>query len=180
MIFPGQQSNSILVLGIGNILNNDEGIGVHAARTLQAKYPDPAGFVIHDGGTLGLNLLPLVDDATHLLILDAVDAGREPGALIELVGEQIPLFGGAKLSEHQLTFQEVLGLALLRGTLPPQLRLIGVQPADLSVGVGLSTAGEAALPAMVAAAEAVLRRWGLSLVAAHATSYDALAGADLS
>ena len=161
MIYPGQTDKPVLVLGIGNILNTDEGIGVHAARALQARYPDPAGFTIHDGGTLGLNLLPLVDDASYLLILDAVDAGREPGALVELQGEDIPLYGGAKLSEHQLTFQEVLGLAMLRGTLPENLCLIGVQPADLSVGIGLSATAEAALEPMLAAAESRLRRWAV-------------------
>jgi len=161
MMHPGQSGAPILVLGIGNILNTDEGIGVHAARALQARYPQPEGFTIADGGTLGLNLLPLVDDATHLLILDAVDAGREAGTIITLGGAEIPLFGGAKLSEHQISFQEVLGLAMLRGTLPLRLHLVGMQPADLSIGVGLSQVGERALPQMIAAAEGVLHTWGL-------------------
>lgn len=161
MIYPGQSSTPVVVLGIGNILNTDEGIGVFAVRALQEKYPEPDTFAIRDGGTLGLNLLPLVDDSTHLLILDAVDARREPGTLVELEGTDIPLFSGAKLSEHQVTFQEVLGLALLRHTLPEHLCLLGVQPADLSVGVGLSAVGEMALPKMVAAAEVVLHRWGV-------------------
>lgn len=161
MIYPGESGVPVLVLGIGNILNTDEGIGVHAVRVLQEKYPQPEGFSIADGGTLGLNLLPMVDDSTHLLILDAVDAGREPGTVIELHGEAIPLFGGAKLSEHQLTFQEVLGLAMLRGTLPENLYLVGVQPADMTVGVGLSEIGQKALPQMVAAAELILQKWGL-------------------
>ncbi len=161
MFYPGKPSASILVLGIGNILNTDEGVGVHAVRALQDKYPAPDAFTLSDGGTLGLNLLPLVDDATHLLILDAVDARREPGASIELEGADIPLFGGAKLSEHQITFQEVLGLAMLRGTLPGHLRLVGMQPADLSIGVGLSEVGQKTLPQMVSAAEAILRAWGV-------------------
>lgn len=156
------EKNRALVLGIGNILNTDEGVGVHAARRLKEIYGEPEQFTIHDGGTLGLNLLPLVDDAERLLILDAVDAGQPAGTIIELEGEEIPLFGEAKLSEHQLTFQEVLGLAMLRRTLPPELYLIGVQPADLSIGVGLSTVVEAALPEMLARAEARLRAWDVT------------------
>lgn len=161
MIYPGQSNYPILVLGIGNILNRDEGVGVHAAQALQAKYPNPVGFTIHDGGTLGLNLLPLVDDATHLLILDAVEARKAPGTVIQLAGEAIPLWGGAKLSEHQLGFQEVLGLAMLRQKLPPHLHLIGMQPADLSIGVGLSPLAEQALPHMLEAAETLLANWGV-------------------
>lgn len=160
-MFPGQKSTEMLVLGIGNILNHDEGVGVHVVRALQEKYPDPDNFTIFDGGTLGLNLLPLVDDATHLLVIDAVDGGKAPGTIIELEGEDIPLFGGARLSEHQVTFQEVLGLAMLRESLPPNLHLIGVQPEDISVGIGMSDVVAAALPTMIARAEAVLAGWGL-------------------
>lgn len=161
MYQPGKKGSDFVVLGIGNILNTDEGIGVHAARALQSKYPDSSNFAVIDGGTLGLNLLPIVDDATHLLILDAVDAGKAPGTLVELAGKDIPLFGGAKLSEHQVTFQEVLGLAMLRETLPENLYLIGVQPADLSVGVGLSEVVQAVLPRLIQAVEVVLGGWSV-------------------
>lgn len=149
----------ITVLGIGNILNTDEGVGVHAVRVLQAKYGEPEKFQILDGGTLGLNLLPLVDDATHMLILDAVDAGKPAGTVIELHGEDIPLFGGARLSEHQLTFTEVLGLALLRGTLPGNLVLLGVQPESLAIGIGMSPVVESALPELLKRAESLLTGW---------------------
>lgn len=149
----------VLVLGIGNILNTDEGVGVHAVRALQAKFGEPEGFALLDGGTLGLNLLPLVDDATHLLIMDAVDAGKPAGTIIELHGSEIPLFGGAKLSEHQLTFQEVLGLALLRRTLPEHLALLGVQPESLAIGVGMSPVVQGTLPALCNRAEALLAAW---------------------
>ncbi len=156
---PNKTDRRVLVLGIGNILNTDEGVGVHAVRALQAKFGEPQGFALLDGGTLGLNLLPLVDDATHLLILDAVDAGKPAGSIVELHGAQIPLFGGAKLSEHQLTFQEVLGLALLRRTLPEHLALLGVQPQSLAIGVGLSPVVQDVLPALCARAEALLAAW---------------------
>ena len=149
----------VLVLGIGNILNTDEGVGVHAVRTLQEKYGEPEGFRLLDGGTLGLNLLPLVDDATHLIIMDAVDAGKPAGTIIELQGEEIPLFGGAKLSEHQLTFQEVLGLALLRQTIPEHLTLLGVQPESLAIGVGMSPIVQEALPELCDRAEKRLAAW---------------------
>jgi hydrogenase maturation protease len=153
-------SPNILVLGIGNLLNRDEGVGVHAVRALQAeageRFPQ-ATFL--DGGTLGLNLLPLVEDATHLLLLDCVDAGRPAGTIVELTKEEIPIYSGVKMSQHQTTFQEVLGLALLREQLPEHLHLIGVQPVSLEIGTDLSPAVLAALPELVDRAADRLSVW---------------------
>ena len=153
---------NLLVLGIGNLLNSDEGVGVHAIRRLKERYPS-SEVPMADGGTLGLNLLPLVEDATHLLLLDAVDAGRAPGSVIELAKEDIPIFGGYKLSQHQLTFQEVLGLALVRQKFPEHLHMIGIQPASLAIGVELSPVVEAALPIMLDKTAEVLHNWGVDL-----------------
>jgi len=157
------ESSHILVLGIGNLLNTDEGVGVHAVRQIKEQIGEIDGVAIEDGGTLGLNLLPLVEDATHLLILDAVNAGKPPGTVVELEKDAIPLYGGFKLSQHQLTFQEVLGLALIRGRLTEYLHLIGVQPDSLEIGVGLSDKVRAALPDVVTRSFRVLENWGIRL-----------------
>lgn len=163
-----------VVLGIGNILNRDEGVGVHALRALEeelageghatagltAAAPSPHdGIELFDGGVLGLDLLPLVEECSHLLVLDAVDAGLAPGAVVELDGHDLKLFGDIKMSQHQVTFEEVLGLAALRDRLPEELRIIGVQPADLGIGVELSPDVAAALPEVVARARAVIAAW---------------------
>lgn len=151
-----------LVLGLGNLLNRDEGLGIHAlqalAECLRSRTP---GVEFVDGGTLGLELLPLVESCSHLLVLDAVAAGYPFGSLIELPGEAIPLVTEMKLSQHQLTFQEIAGLARFRGNLPPQFHLAGLQPADLSLGVGLSPIVAAALPRLLECATGVLDAWGL-------------------
>ncbi len=152
-----------VVLGLGNLLNRDEGLGVHALRALEQRLgPDPAVELV-DGGVLGLNLLPLVESCSHLLVLDAVDAGRPPGALVELGRDEIPLLTGIKLSEHQVTFQEVLGLASFRGRLPRALRLLGVQPADLGIGLRLSPTVARAIPQILGRAVDVLLGWGAPL-----------------
>ena len=159
-------TDQILVLGIGNLLNTDEGVGVHAVRMMQAQAEAAGGVegvVLHDGGTLGLNLLPLVEETTHLLILDAVDAGRPPATVVELTKDEIPLYAGIKMSQHQLTFQEVLGLALIRGRLPEYLHLVGLQPVSLEIGTELSPAAADALPRLVERAWRVLSRWGVSV-----------------
>jgi len=150
-----------VVLGLGNTLNMDEGVGVHALALLERECGTRTSVEFLDGGTLGLNLLPLVEQTGHLLLLDAVNAGKVPGSIVELTKEQIPLFAGTKMSQHQLTFQEVLGLAHVRGALPEHLHLIGVQPADLSTGVGMSEAVRQALPEVLQRAKEILRRWGL-------------------
>ena len=150
-----------MVLGLGNILNRDEGMGVHALRALEAQLGRQADVEFVDGGVLGLNLLPLVEECSHLLILDAVDAGQAPGTLVELGRDEIPLYSGVKLSQHQVTFQEVLALAKIRDGLPPYLHLIGVQPADLSIGLDLSPTVGPMVPHIVERASAILRGWGL-------------------
>jgi hydrogenase maturation protease len=102
-----------------------------------------------------------VEESSSLLILDAVDCGSPPGTVIELEGDSIPRFSGIKLSEHQVTLQEVLGLAQIRGRLPDRMMLIGMQPADLEIGDSLSATASAALPEMLAKAEATLRSWSM-------------------
>ncbi|MCX6560236.1 MAG: HyaD/HybD family hydrogenase maturation endopeptidase [Candidatus Aminicenantes bacterium] len=149
-----------IVLGLGNLLNRDEGLGVQCLEPLRNRLGSVAGIEILDGGVLGLDLLPLVECARALLILDAVDARKPPGTLIELTGADIPLFGRAKLSWHQVTFQEVLQLAAMRNRLPERLHLVGVQPADLSIGLELSPEVAAAMPALIEHAAAVLAGWG--------------------
>lgn len=153
-----------VVLGLGNVLYRDEGLGVHALNAMRSDFyvkPESSLIVIEmlDGGTLGLDLLPIVESATHLLVLDAVDAGALPGTLIELEKSSILQFGGIRLSQHQLSFQQVLGLAHIRDCLPTNLHLIGVQPADLSVGLELSPQVSAVMPKLVERAWLVLFRW---------------------
>jgi hydrogenase maturation protease len=153
-----------VVLGLGNLLEKDDGFGVRVVQALEAELGQElrrAGIELVDGGTLGLNLLPVVESCSHLLVVDAVEAGQAPGTLVELSKEQIPLFGGIKLSQHQVTFQEVLALAGLRGYLPEQVYLIGIQPAEVASSLELSPAVEEKLPQAIYRAVEVLRAWGI-------------------
>lgn len=150
-----------MVLGIGNILNRDEGLGVRALHILEKTLGPIPNVECVDGGVMGLSLLPLVEDCEHLLVLDAIDAGVAPGTFVEMTGSDIRLFTGVKMSEHQITFQEVLGLAFIRRKLPPNLHLLGAQPEDLAIGLEISDCVGAALPRIVERATAVLVEWGL-------------------
>lgn len=158
-----QTSGRHVVLGIGNILNRDEGIGVRTLEELRRRDAAARGLELIDGGVMGLSLLPLVEDCEHLLVLDAIDAGEPSGSIIELAGDDIRLFTGIKMSEHQITFQEVLGLAMIRDQLPGHLYLLGVQPADVSIGLELSPEVAAMIPSVIAKAGAVLDRWGFPI-----------------
>jgi len=157
--------NRKIVLGLGNTLNRDEGLGVHALKALEEylrlSHGQQIPVELLDGGTLGLNLLMLVEEASHLLVLDAINAGKPPGTLIELDRDEIPLYRGIKMSEHQVSFQEVLGLAKFRGKFPKYLHLIGIQPADISIGVEPSLAITATFPKVIARSIACLQGWGL-------------------
>ena len=156
-----EQPKRTIVLGLGNTLNKDEGLGVHALKALEAEIGPVEGLEFVDGGVLGLNLLPWVEESSHLLILDAINARKEPGTVIEMTRDEIPMYTGIKMSDHQITFQEVLGLARFRDKLPPNLHLIGAQPLDLSIGVDLSPEISAVVPEIIQRAKARLSAWGL-------------------
>ena len=152
-----------IVMGLGNTLNKDEGLGVHALEILEKKLAALAPDVeFIDGGALGLNLLPWVEEASHLLVLDSVVSRFSlPGQVMELKKDEIPLFSNIKMSDHQITFQEVLGLAKFRNKFPEHLHLVGAQPVDMNIGYGMSPEIEAVIPQILERAERVLREWGL-------------------
>jgi len=161
---PGQDTERpTLVLGIGNLLWADEGFGVRAVEALNARYQFPDRVQLMDGGTQGLFLLPYVQSAQELLILDAVDFGLKPGTVCVVTGDDVPQYMGAKkVSMHQTGFQEVLSAARMTGRLPDQLALVGVQPETIDdFGGSLRPGIEAALPEAVARAVEVLETWGI-------------------
>lgn len=132
----------ILVLGIGNILWADEGFGVRVIETLDARYELPDHVSVLDGGTQGLYLLPYLEDASGVVIVDAIDYGLPPATLKVLRDDEVPaVLGARKMSLHQTGFQEILALLKLRDRAPRRLRLVGVQPERLDdYGGGLTSA----------------------------------------
>lgn len=152
----------ILVLGLGNVLWADEGFGVRAIEALNAGYAFPDHVRLMDGGTQGIYLLPWVQSADKLLILDAVDYGMEPGTLRLIRDADVPRYMGVrKVSMHQAGFQEVLASARLTDQLPEHIALIGVQPELLDdYGGSLRPCVKARIPDAVGMALEVLREWG--------------------
>jgi hydrogenase maturation protease len=152
----------IVVLGIGNVLWADEGFGVRCVEALQSGWEFAPHVELVDGGTQGLYLLPVVQGADRLLILDAVDYGLAPGTLKLVENDEVPRFLGAKkMSMHQTGFQEVLMLAQMTDAYPREVLLIGCQPEELAdFGGSLRDATKAALPPALDLAIERLAAWG--------------------
>ena len=111
-----------LVLGIGNLLWADEGLGVRCVEALHQRYEMPEGVVLLDGGTQGLYLVNDVCAAQRVLVLDAIDFGDPPGTLRVIRGEDVPSFAIAKkMSMHQTGFQDVLAAAAMMGSSPDEV-----------------------------------------------------------
>ena len=151
-----------LVLGLGNILLSDEGVGVRVVERLLEQYDFPEGVRVMDGGTLGLDLLPYVEDASRLLVVDAVQARKPPGSLVRMVGDEIPIFlDASKVSPHQEGLQDLLAVAVLKGYLPDEVVFLGAQIESLGVGLELSAPVAAQVDAL---AGKVLEELALSLI----------------
>lgn len=149
-----------LVIGLGNPIMADDGLGIAALKRLGESWALPESVHLVDGGTWGMNLLPLIEDATELLLLDAIDRGRPAGELNVLEREEIPRALGMKLSPHQIDLREVLALAELRRGLPARLVAMGLQPARVEMLDGLSPEVECRMDELVSAVVARLAQWG--------------------
>ncbi len=138
----------LLILGLGNILCGDDGLGAVAIARLSANYEIPDGVSVLDGGTLGLSLLPYVEDAERAILVDAINAEAPPGSFVRLEGEEVGPAVAGRLSVHQVGVADLLDAARWRGRLPQELVLLGLVPGTLEVGVTRSARVEAGLPGL--------------------------------
>jgi hydrogenase maturation protease len=153
----------IVVLGVGNLLWADEGFGVRCVEALGAGWDLPPEVEILDGGTLGLALVPLLHDASHILLFDAVAHRGEPGALIVARDDEVPaLMGGNKMSLHQVGMNDILASLDLLGYKPAHFTLVGIKPVELAdYGGSLTEKVQAQVPAALQLGIDELRRWGV-------------------
>ena len=129
-LFDEPFSSEIMVLGIGNILYSDEGFGVQVVEKMQRLYEFPDNVLFVDGGVLGVNLLGVISQPEHLIVVDTVRNKGNPGDLYRLEGEAIPERIRAKNSLHQVDFLEALTLCQALDRVP-QTVIIGVEPGDI-------------------------------------------------
>lgn len=148
------------VIGLGSPLMGDDGLGLVALERLRACGPFEPELELFDGGTWGMNLLPAIEGAGRLLLIDAIRAGRAPGDLVVIEREALPRGLGLKLSPHQIDLQEVLAVAELRGRLPRTAVAIGLEPERVELGEGLGPAVSRGLDALLTSVIARLAAWG--------------------
>ena len=143
------RSVPLLVLGLGNVLCGDDGLGAVAVHLLQRRYRAPDGALVLDGGTLGLSLLPYLEQAKDAILVDAIRADGAPGTFVRLEGDDVAPAVAARLSVHQVGVLDLLEAARWRGRCPPRLVLLGLVPQSLELGLGRTSTVEAALPGLV-------------------------------
>lgn len=161
----------ILVLGTGNILLTDEAIGVHIAQALADRYILPDYVDVMDGGTAGMELLGSMAGCDHLIITDAIVTMKSaPGTIRILRDEEVPALFTNKISPHQLGLSDVLSALRFTGEFPAKLTLVGVVPASLELGIGMTPLLEAVVEPALQQVLAILRESGVEAVkkeAAH-------------
>lgn len=154
----------VLVLGLGNVLCTDDGAGVRAVHGLLRHHLPRDDVRILDGGTLGLALLPVLEQADTVVIVDAVRVdGMAPGTIVRLEGEDVAPAVAERLSVHQIGVVDLLDGARLQGTFPGKLVLVGVVPESLGLGLGCTQAVDEAIPALVDAVAQELSGLGFPL-----------------
>lgn len=146
---------NLLVLGIGNLVMNDDAAGVLAAQELAPKYNNQRDdLLVLDGGTLGLDLLGYIEWADRLILVDAVELDMEPGTVVKLEGEDIDVAFESKLSAHQMGMKDMLLTAELMGHRPPEIVFYGIQAGTVQMEMELSEPVKANMPKLINHVEA--------------------------
>ena len=139
----------VLVLGLGNVVCTDDGAGIAAIHKLMREYDLPEGVLALDGGTLGLSLLPLVDSADQVILVDAIKADGPPGTQVRIEGEEVAPAVYERLSPHQIGVADLLAGASLLDRYPDRVVVIGVVPESIELGIERTPAVQASIPELV-------------------------------
>lgn len=154
----GRRPELSAVLGLGNTIYSDDGTGVTALRLVQTAERLPGGTLLVDGSQFGLEAAAMIADASRLVILDAVDVGAAPGTIVRLEGADLTGTKGGP-TVHRLGIADLMTALALMGKTPAKVVLLGIQPASLGLGVGLTPAVEASIGGLVAACVRQLEDW---------------------
>jgi hydrogenase maturation protease len=149
-----------LVLGIGNLLIGDEGVGCRTVEELNKRFQLPEDVECIDGGTAGFELLPFFDDKDQVILVDALRNEMDPGTVMMVEDEYVPKAFLNSITPHQLGISDVLAAAQLEDNLPGKLILFGIEPKQLEVGIKLSTEVETGMEKVINAVVEQLRNFG--------------------
>lgn len=146
-------------MGLGNILLGDEGVGVHALRLLEEEFSQTQ-ITFYDGGTRGIALLPFLEEASKILLLDAVQAEASVGTLVRLSDGELSRTPALKFSAHDISLPDLMALLSLRcGPYRPEVHFLGLVPARLDLSLELSGPVQRALPLLIDRARRLLKTW---------------------
>jgi hydrogenase maturation protease len=141
------KNKKILIVGVGNLILRDEGVGVHAVRELE-KRDLPAHVKVIDGGTYLMDLLNVIQEAERIIVIDALRGGGKPGTVYRVTPDDLMAETERTLSLHQVGLLEVLGMVRQLGG-EPHAVIIGVEPKEISWGMELTPEVEARLPRVI-------------------------------
>jgi len=149
-----------LVLGVGNTILTDEGVGPWVVERLRALNPDAPGISWMDGGTLSFSIAASVEDAEYLIVVDATELKAEPGTVRVFVDEDMDrMLGGHGRSIHEVGLMDLLNIARLTERLPQHRALVGIQPGVVDWGTEPTPAVGAAMPEAARAVAALIQQW---------------------
>lgn len=151
-----------VVLGVGNVILADEGVGVRVVEALEREYAVPEGVTVIDAGTSGMEMLEDLSRLDFLLVVDAIAAGKAPGELVQLRGDEVPVFFRRNLSPHGVGLSDVLAALEFLGAEPKETVILGVQPTSLDLSTELTPAIAARVPELVAQVVDELTQRGLA------------------
>lgn len=155
--------NSIVVLGVGNILLTDEGLGVHVVEDLKANYTFTPQISLIDGGTMGMELLTYMRGMKKILLIDAVNGGEAPGIIYEFPHRELEQYFTDHISVHEVGMQDILRIRAIQENPLEDAIVIGVEPESLDVGFEPSAPVQKALPEVKDRVLRVLREWGVQI-----------------
>jgi hydrogenase maturation protease len=135
---------SVAVVGLGNLILSDEGVGVHVVRRLAEAYAFPDEVALIDGGTSAIDLLDQLVEAEHIIFIDAARTGGPPGSVVALEGAQLPVWFRERMSPHQIGLADLLATLSLMDHAPESVTLIGIEPQSMELGIVLTPNIEAA------------------------------------
>jgi hydrogenase maturation protease len=153
----------IMVLGIGNILHGDDGVGIHVIKALDKfslSWPLSQAVALRDGGTIGLALLPEIEDASALIVIDAAEFGAESGTVRVMHGAEMDAqLGGKKRTAHEVALADLMAAAELTGRRPERRALVAVQPASTEWRLTPTETVASAIPQACKAVLSLIEGW---------------------
>ena len=157
----------ITVLGVGNILMQDEGFGVRVVEHLLSHYSFPPNVQVLDGGTLGMELLRFLVGTDNLILIDAVSGQLPPGSFYQFQNDDVKAYFKEKVSMHELGIQDVLAIMEVLEKPAKEIMIMGVQPSAIDIGLELTPIVAETMANVVKEVLHVLKDWQVEVGQIH-------------